>query len=60
MVQLLHGTDKFRRNTNENDKFSVDSMYKVMVHPDVLVDDDKITWRRKISLFFLKHWVISL
>ena len=41
-VQLTQCHDEFRWNLCENGKFSVDSMYRALVHSDVLVDDNKI------------------
>ena len=41
MVQLSQGTDVFRRNLVENGKFSVNSMYRALVQPEVSVDKNK-------------------
>ena len=41
MVQLTQGLDEFRWNLHENGKFSVDSMYRALVHSEVLVDNKK-------------------
>jgi hypothetical protein len=38
LVQLMKRTDKFRWNLHENGKFSVDSMYRALILPTVLVD----------------------
>lgn len=48
-VQLSYGADEFHWNLHESGKFSVDSMYKGLVQPDVPVDNNK-TWRMKIPL----------
>ena len=49
-VQLTQGLDKFKWNLNKNGIFSVDSMYKALIHPDVLVDNNKKIWKMKIPL----------
>ena len=41
MVQLSQGNDEFRWNLQENGKFSIDSMYRALVHSDVPVDNNK-------------------
>jgi hypothetical protein len=49
-VQLTQGPDEFRWNLCANGKFSVDSMYRALVHSDVPVDDNKKIWQMKIPL----------
>ena len=49
-VQLTQGSDEFRWNLCENGKFSMDSMYRALVHLDVPVDDNKNIWQMKIPL----------
>ena len=64
MVQLSQGTDEFRWNLQENGKFSVDSMYRALVHSDVPVDNNKKIWKMKVPLkikifgWFLRRGVI--
>ena len=41
LVQLSQGPDEFRWNLHENGKLSVDSMYRVLIHPETPVDDIK-------------------
>ena len=50
LVQLSQGSDEFRWNLNVNGKFSVDSMYRALVHSDIPVDNNKKIWRMKIPL----------
>ena len=38
VVNLMEGTDEFRWNLHVNGKFSVDSMYKALIQPDLPVD----------------------
>ena len=40
-VQLSQGSDEFRWNLQENGLFSVDSMYRALIHSDIPVDDNK-------------------
>ena len=40
-VQLTQDPDEFRWNLCENGKFSVDSMYRALLHSDVPVIDNK-------------------
>jgi hypothetical protein len=49
-VQLTQGSDVFRWNLTENGKFSVDSMYKALIHPEVQVDSNNKIWKMKIPL----------
>ena len=48
-VNLTQGTDEFRWNLHESDKFSVDSTYKALIQPEVPVDNKK-KWKMKIPL----------
>ena len=51
MVQLSQGTDVFRWNLHENVKFSVNSIYRALVHQDVLVgNNNKKFQKMKIPL----------
>jgi hypothetical protein len=50
MVQLAQGTDDFRWNLHEDGKFSVDSMYKALVHSEVPVDNNNKIWKLKVPL----------
>ena len=49
-IQLTQGKDEFRWNLCGNGKFSVDSMYRALVHSDIPVDDNKKIWLMKIPL----------
>src|SRR3954462_1654662 len=40
VVQLSQGHDEFRWNLNRNGKFSVDSMYRALVQPEIPVDNN--------------------
>ena len=40
-IQLTWRSDKFQRNLNKNGKLSVDYVYKVLIQPDVPVDNNK-------------------
>ena len=50
MVQLSQGPDEFRWNLNANGKFSVDSMYRALIHSDIPVNSNKKIWKMKIPL----------
>ena len=50
VVNLMDGTDEFRWNLHVNGKFSVDSMYKAFIRPDLLVDNNHKIWKMKIPL----------
>jgi len=50
LVQLTQGSDVFRWNLHENGKFSVESMYKALIHSDVPVDNNKNIWKMKVPL----------
>uniref|UniRef100_A0ACD5UXU2 Uncharacterized protein n=1 Tax=Avena sativa TaxID=4498 RepID=A0ACD5UXU2_AVESA len=49
-IQLTDEHDEFRWNLTENDKFSVESMYKALVHSKVPVNENKRIWKTKIPL----------
>ena len=59
-VQLSQGSDEFRWNLNGNELFSVDSMYRVLLHSDMPVDNNKKIWCMKIPLKLKKNCVVSL
>ena len=40
-IQLSQGSDVFRWNLHDNGTFSVDSMYRALIHSDVPVDSNK-------------------
>src|SRR4051812_17682988 len=50
VVQLSQGHDEFRWNLNRNEKFSVDSMYRALVQPEIPVDNNYKIWQMKIPL----------
>ena len=50
LVQLWQGSVEFRGNLHKNGKFSVDFMYRALVHFDMSVDDNKKIWKMKIPL----------
>jgi hypothetical protein len=49
-IQLSPGPDEFRWNLNENDKFSVDSMYGALIQYSQPVINKKKIWKLKIPL----------
>ena len=49
-VQLSQGIDEFRWNLNVNGKFTVDSMYRALIHSEIRVDNNKKIWCMKILL----------
>jgi hypothetical protein len=49
-VQLSDGKDEFHWNLLENGKFSVASMYNVLISSDLPVLDNKKIWKMKIPL----------
>ena len=49
-VQLSQGPDEFRWNIHSSGKFTVNSMYKALIHPNVPVDNNKMIWKMKIAL----------
>ena len=50
LVQLTQGSDEFRWNLHENGKFSVESMYRALIHSAVPVDNNKNIWNMKVPL----------
>ena len=38
VIQLIDGHDEFRWNLHENSQFSVDSMYKTLLHSEMPID----------------------
>ena len=50
VVNLMEGTDEFRWNLHVNGKFSVDSMYKALIQPDLPVDNNHKIWKMRIPL----------
>ena len=50
-MQLVHGYDEFRLNLHENGKFSVDSMYKTLLHSEIpTYENNKNIWKMKVPL----------
>ena len=49
-VQLQQGSDVFRWNPTKDGKFTVDSMYKVLIHSTEPVLNCKLIWKMKIPL----------
>ena len=50
-IQLVDGHDEFRWNLHENGKFSVDSMYKVLLHSEIpTYENNKNIWKMKVPL----------
>jgi hypothetical protein len=49
-VQLSPGSDEFRWNLNANGAFSVDSLYKAILHSDIPVNTNEKIWKMKIPL----------
>ena len=49
-MQLSQGHDEFRWNLNRNGKFSVDSMYRAIVQPEIPVDNNNKIWQMKVPL----------
>ena len=49
-IQLIDEHDEFRWNLTENGKFSVDSMYKALIHSQIPVNKNKHIWKMKIPL----------
>jgi hypothetical protein len=55
LFQLTDGKDEFHWNLLENSKFSVASMYNVLISSDLPVLDNKKIWKMKIphkNIFF--------
>ena len=66
-VHLTQGSDEFRWNLKENDKFSVDYMYKAFIQPDVPVDNNnnkiwnmKIPLKTKVFAWYLRRGIILI
>jgi hypothetical protein len=49
-VKLENESDEFLWNLHENGKFSINSMYNILVQSDVLVDKNSKLWKLKIPL----------
>ena len=50
-IQLVDGHDEFRWNLHENGKFSVDSMYKALLHSEIpTYENNKNIWKMKTPL----------
>jgi len=49
-VQLMEGSDEFHWKLNVNGKFSVDSMYRALVHTEMPVDNNNKIWKMKVPL----------
>ena len=50
-IQLVEGHDEFRWNLHENGKFSVDSMYKALLHSEIpTYENNKNIWKMKVPL----------
>ena len=49
-IQLSDGVDVFKWKLLESGKFSVGSLYKALVQPDFLVNDNSKIWKMKIPL----------
>ena len=58
MVQLPQGIGEFRCNLNKNSKFSVDSLYRALIKPVILVHNNKKKWKMKIPLKIKKKCVV--
>uniref|UniRef100_A0ACD5YIW8 Uncharacterized protein n=1 Tax=Avena sativa TaxID=4498 RepID=A0ACD5YIW8_AVESA len=46
-IQLSDGVDVFKWKLLESGKFSVGSLYRALVQPDILVDDNSKIWKMK-------------
>jgi hypothetical protein len=63
-LQLTDEHDEFHWNLTENGKFSVDSMYKALLHSEAPIHKNKHIWKMKISLrikvfaWYLRYGVI--
>jgi hypothetical protein len=65
-IQLQPGHDEFHWNLNENDKFSVASIYNDLILPDVPIDlisnnklwNLKIPLRIKVFRWYLRNEVV--
>jgi hypothetical protein len=49
-VKLENESDEVLWNLHENGKFSINSMYNILVQSDVLVDKNSKLWKLKIPL----------
>jgi hypothetical protein len=49
-IQLSTAPAEFHWNLHKNGEFSVDSMYNALIHLNIPVDDNKMTWKMKIPL----------
>ena len=49
-IQLSSGADVFRWSLQKNGQFTVDSMYRALLQPEVSVENNKKIWRLKIPL----------
>ena len=49
-IQLSDEPDEFRWNLQESGKFTVDSMYRALVRPNIPVDNNKKIWKMKTPL----------
>jgi hypothetical protein len=50
LVHLMQGYNEFRWNLDKSRKFLVDSMYKALIQPEMLVDNNKKIWKMKFPL----------
>jgi hypothetical protein len=59
-VQLTDEHDEFLWNLTENRKFSVDSMYKALLHLEAPIHKNKHIWKMKIPLWIkVFAWYLS-
>ena len=50
-IQLVNGYDEFRWNLHENGKFSVDFLYKALLHSEIpTYENNKNIWKMKVPL----------
>ena len=50
-IQLVEGRDEFRWSLQESGKFSVDSMYKALLHSEIpTYENNKNIWKMKVPL----------
>ena len=52
-VQLSQGPDEFHWNLQANGLFSIDSMYRALIHSGIPVDDNNKIWKMNIPLKLL-------
>ena len=50
MIQLSTGSDEFRWTLTNNERFSVDSMYRALIQYEVPVDGHEKLWKMKMPL----------